>query len=90
MSGLQSRRLEKEMTRVSLPGIEPQSLCRPSRSIVTLPTGLSRLLLLRNALHILLHVGTSSVMLGKYHDWQMHKTFCFVILKEQERLLDIP
>ena len=64
MSGPQSRRLEKEMTRLSLPRIEPQFLCRPSRSLVTLPTELCRLLLLRIALHILLHVGTSCVMLG--------------------------
>jgi hypothetical protein len=65
MSGPQSRRLEKKMTRLHLPGIKPQSLCRPSRSLVTLPTELSWLLLLRTALHILLHVGTSSVMLGR-------------------------
>jgi hypothetical protein len=64
MSGPQSRYLEKEITQLSLPRIEPQFLCRPSRSLVTLPTELSLLLLLRIALHIRLHVGTSSVMLG--------------------------
>jgi len=59
MNGPQSRRLEKEIIRLSLPGIEPQSLCRPSRSPVTLPTKLSRLLLLRTALHILVHLGAN-------------------------------
>jgi len=59
MNGPQSRRLEKEITRLSLPGIEPQSLCRPSRSLVTLPTEISRLLLLKTALHILLHLGAN-------------------------------